>query len=297
MTIGLALIIVSLFLIILDTRGALDGPKGLVSNLIAPMGNALSKLGDAAGGFREGGDPALRAEVDRLTQENEELLAENARLRELESEVESLRASLNFQVSRPELSYVTADVISRDPQSREKFLIINRGSDDGVQVGMPVVSPNALVGQVVDVEPGRSRVLLVIDSAFQIGGKLQNAQAEGIVYGRWQEGGRVVMRHIPYDVEVKDDDIIVTSGKTLSVPAGLVIGRVMGIDRDQAENQIEIEVLPLVEFDGLQSVTVITGSSAQPQSGEQPPSQPTPATTPAAPTVQPSPEQEQQTNP
>ena len=292
-TIGLALVIISLFLIVLDTRSALNGPKGLVSNLVAPMGKALSELGEDAGGFREGGDPELRAEVERLEQENEELLAENARLRELESEVESLRASLNFQVSRPELSYVTADVISRDPQSREKFLIINRGADDGVQVGMPVVSPNALVGQVVDVEPGRSRVLLVIDSAFQIGGKLQNAQAEGIVYGRWQEGGRVVMRHIPYDVEVKDDDIIVTSGKTLSVPAGLVIGRVMGIDRDQAENEIEIEVLPLVDFDGLQSVTVITGSSGQSSTGEQPPSQPTPSNTP----VQASPEQEQQTNP
>lgn len=258
------------------------------------MGQALSDLGEDALGFQEGGDPNLRAEVARLEEENGKLLAENARLKELESEVESLRAQLQFQESRPELQYVTADVVSRDPQSREKYIIINRGSNDGIEVGMPVVSPNYLVGQVTEVEPGRSKVLLVIDSAFQIGGKLQKAQAEGIVYGRWQEGGRVVMRHIPYDTNVPEDDIIVTSGKTVSVPAGLVVGRAMDIDRDQAENEIVIEVLPLVDFDSLRSVTVITGTTQEPPSGGQP-EQPEPQ--PEEPEQQSTPGQEQQTNP
>jgi rod shape-determining protein MreC len=262
-TIAAALIIVSLLLILLDSQDRLDGPKSLLSNAVAPIGSAFSALGERASHVGEGGNPDLRAQLATVTADRDQLLAENTKLKGLESEVQQLRESLKFQNAHPELQYLTADVINRDPQSREKYVIINRGSNDGVQVGMAVVNPNFLVGQVTEVEPNRAKVLLVIDSGFQTGGRLLNARAEGIVYGRWQEGGRVEMRHLPYDVKVDTNDFVVTSGKTVGVPKDLVIGKVMEVHPDQAGNQTIIEVLPLVNFENLQTLTVITGVNTE----------------------------------
>lgn len=268
-----AVVFAALLLLLGDSRGWLDMPKRLAGDVLAPAERQLTSLGEQAGGREPGGDPNLRRQLAEVTEERDRLLAENARLKELSNEVETLRQQLKFQESRPDLTYLTAGVISRDPQSREKFVVINRGSDDGIQVGMAVVSPNFLVGQVIDVEPNRAKVLLVIDSGFQTGGRLQNVRAEGVVYGLWQEGGRVEMRHIPYDVNIDDKEIVVTSGKTAGVPEGLVVGRVMEIRKNQAQNETVVEVLPLVNFDNLESVTVITGTTAG-----QPAEQATPGT-------------------
>ena len=60
-----------------------------------------------------------------------------------------------------------------------------------------------------------------------------------------------------------DKEIVVTSGKTTGIPEGLVVGRVMEIRKNQAQNETVVEVLPLVNFDNLESVTVITGETSQ----------------------------------
>ncbi|MCO5176103.1 MAG: rod shape-determining protein MreC [Thermomicrobiales bacterium] len=261
-----AVVVAALLLMFADTRGLLDAPKRLADNVVSPVSSALTSLGMGIGKDNPGGDPTLRQQLDEVTAERDALLAENAKLKELSSEVENLRQQLNFQESRPDLTYVTAEVISRDPESREKFVIINRGSNDGLQIGMAVVSPNFLVGQITEVEANRAKVLLIIDSGFQTGGRLQMARAEGIVYGLWQEGGRVEMRHIPYDVNIDDREVVVTSGKSAGIPEGLVVGKVMEIKKNQAQNETVVEILPLVNFENLESVTVITGTTpAQPQ--------------------------------
>jgi cell shape-determining protein MreC len=72
------------------------------------------------------------------------------------------------------------------------------------------------------------------------------------------------MRHIPIDAEVSADALAVTSGKTERVPAGLVIGKITDVRRDEVENEIQLEILPLVDFDELSSVTVITGETGAP---------------------------------
>jgi rod shape-determining protein MreC len=259
LVIAFVLIFLSLSLILLDARGALDNPRDLLSNVVSPVGNSLTRFGERVRGVGERNDSELEQQLRAVSAERDALLAENARLRELNRDVEQLREQLGFQQARPDLQLLQADVIGRDPQGREQYIIINRGSDDGIRVGMAVVSPNFLVGQVASVESGRSRVLLVIDSSFQTGAWLQAAQQEGIVYGRWQAGGRVVMRHLPIDTQLIEGELVVTSGRTELVPAGLVIGTIEGGIRNPLRNEIELEVVPLADFDNLRTVTVITG--------------------------------------
>jgi rod shape-determining protein MreC len=260
------LVVVGLLLILLDNRGLLDAPKSVVVAATTPVAGIFNDLGDRVSGLREGGDAELRRQLEQMTAERDLLLAQNEQLKTQLQEVEQLREMLGFQQQHPDMTVVAADVVARDPQSREKYIIIDRGSDHGIQVGMAVVSPNFLVGQVTDVEPGRSRVLLIIDSGFQTGARLSLAGQEGVVYGRWQSGGRVVLRHIPVDTEIaagEDGELVITSGKTARVPEGLIIGKVISVDKDVPRNEAECEVLPVVDFDNLQSVSVITGYPGQ----------------------------------
>jgi rod shape-determining protein MreC len=257
-------VFISLALILLDARGALDGPRELLANGVSPAGQALTRFGERVRGVGERSDSELEQELRAVAAERDALLRENARLRELTRDVEQLREQLGFQQARPDLQLLQADVIGRDPQGREQYLIINRGADDGLRVGMAVVSPNFLVGQITAVEPGRARVLLVIDSSFRTGAWLQAAQQEGIVYGRWQAGGRVVMRHLPIDTQLIEGELVVTSGRTELVPAGLVIGTLSGGVRNTLRNEVELEVVPLADFDNLRTVTVITGEGPPP---------------------------------
>lgn len=258
-----ALLVLSLALIVLDGRNQLNGAKGVLGDIVAPVGESLSDLGGRFSGSRRVGDAELIAENERLREENARLLADNAQLQTLAPRVEQLETQLDFQEARPELRKVIAGVVGRDPQSREKFLIIDRGSTDGLAVGMPVVSPHFLVGQIVEVDPNRSRVLLVVDSAFQTGAQLQSSGDGGVVYGRWQAGGRMVMRHIPPDAEIAEKELVVTSGLTSGIPAGLIIGQVIGVERDELRNEVQADVIPAVNFETLQSVTVITGTQTQ----------------------------------
>jgi rod shape-determining protein MreC len=253
------LIIVSLTLVLLDGRHKLDGPKSLLADATTPISHALTGFGDRV--RTRGGKSDLQAQYDDLQSKYDALLSENAKLQVQAQAAQQLRDQLNFQQQNPTLTLLPANVIARDPQSREKYLIIDRGSNDGLLVGMAVVSPNFLVGQITSVEPNRAKVLLVIDTGFQIGARLQNSGAEGIAYGQWQLGGRVVMRHLPVDANIDPNtELVVTSNKTARVPQGLIIGKLDGDPkRDQLQNETEVKVLPLVDFDNLQTVTVITG--------------------------------------
>jgi len=255
-----SLLALSLLLTVLDGRDMLDPVKGLVGGFVTPIARVLTDAGSSLNsGSSSASDGELAQQLEDVTRERDELVAENARLREQVAENAELRAQLGFQQAHPELTAVTASVVGRDPTGIEKFIMIDRGSNDGIQVGMAVVSPNFLVGEVTEVDVNRSKVLLMIDAGFQTGARLQISRGSGIVYGLWQAGGRAEMRHIPIETEINPDEVIVTSGRSLMIPEGLIVGKILEIDRDELGSEITLSVLPLVDFDTLETVTVITG--------------------------------------
>lgn len=255
-----SLLALSLLLTVLDGRDMLDPVKSLASGFITPISRTLTDAGSSLNSdSSSASESELQQRLEDVTRERDELAAENARLREMVAENDELRSQLGFQQTHPELTAVTASVIGRDPSGVEKFILIDRGSNDGIKVGMAVVSPAFLVGEVIEVDENRSKVLLLIDAGFQTGARLQISRGSGIVYGLWQAGGRAEMRHIPIDTEVNPDETIVTSGRSLMIPEGLIIGKILEIHRDELGSEITLSVLPLVDFDALETVTVITG--------------------------------------
>ena len=255
----LVFIVTALALLTLDRRNLLGPLKEAAERPIFAVSERFTSFGDGLRNFgaRFGNVGELRTENERLQAENDRLRAADARVKELELENKQLTEQANFAVKFPEYKSVPARVIGRDPTLTQKVLVLDRGSDDGIKMGMPVVSPNFLVGLVTDVSPKRAKVRLIIDQDMQIGVLLQDERAAGIMYGRWQQGGRLLVQHIGRDTNIAPNAKVVTSNWTLHVPQGLPIGFVTKVIRDEQADTLQLEVAPYVNFDSLESVSVI----------------------------------------
>jgi rod shape-determining protein MreC len=256
----LLFILTSSSFIMLDRSQLLDPFKRAGEGPAVAVGGAFAGAGERARRFgnRFGDVAELRAENERLRAENAQLRAAEARVKELERENEQLTAQANFAVRFPQLQQIPARVISRDPRSRSKYFVINRGAEDGVQVGMAAVSPDFLVGLVTAVEAKTARVTLIVDESIQVGVQLQDdPRTQGILYGQWQKGGRLTMEYVERNITVPPNARIITSGLTQRVPKGLLVGVAANVKKDEQQDYQEIEVLPLTDFDGLESVTII----------------------------------------
>ncbi|TVR73302.1 MAG: rod shape-determining protein MreC [Sphaerobacteraceae bacterium] len=256
-------VVVSTGLIVLDSQNRLDWLRSPAGQLFSPIVWVFNQVGSSAGSIGSSNPEGIEAELESVQQERDELLAENAELRLLEEEVQQLRNQLEFQETFPDLEPVPANVISEDPNGIDRVLIIDQGRDAGIRTGMAVVSPEFFVGQVTNVDANRARVTLILDASAQIGGVLQDSGAEGVVYGRWQAGGLIEMRHIDASAEVEEGELVVTSGRTARVPPGLIIGQVSEVELDVQADTQSVRLTPVLDFRSLQSVTVILSDDVQ----------------------------------
>jgi rod shape-determining protein MreC len=192
------------------------------------------------------------------------LRADQVRVRELERDNAQLVEQAKIASLFPQYQQQPARVIGRDdPRTREKMLVIDRGAEDGIEVGMPVLSPSFLIGLVTEVYPRSAKVRLIIDEKSAIGVQLQEERAQGILYGLWQRGGRLTMKHIERSVLLAPDPanpprVVTALGMTARVPPGLLVGYVTSVKKNDQADQQQAEVVPYVSnFDGLELVTVL----------------------------------------
>jgi rod shape-determining protein MreC len=256
-------VVISTGLLVLDSRDRLDWLRSPAGQLFSPVVWVFNQVGSGAGSIGSSNPDGIEAELEAVKQERDQLLAENAELRLLEDEVAQLRNQLEFQEAFPDLEPVPANVLSEDPSGVDRILIIDQGRDAGIRTGMAVVSPEFFVGQVTSVDANRSRVTLILDASAQIGGMLQDSGEEGVVYGRWQAGGLIEMRHIDADAVVEEGELVVTSGRTARVPPGLIIGQVSEVELDVQADTQTVRLTPMLDFRAVQSVTVILSDDLQ----------------------------------
>jgi rod shape-determining protein MreC len=202
-------------------------------------------------------------EVSTLRQRNAELEAEVARLQaqiiELQqrvTETEILAALVDFARANPENTYKAATVIGRDPSPFLNYVIINIGSNDGIRPGMPVVTEKGLAGRIDAVIAEAARVQLITDSASVVNVRLQNAATNAILSGSLT--GELTLDMISQDVNVQVGDVVLTSGLGGGYPPNLLIGQVTSVRKLDYELFQQATVQPLVDFDHLQYVLVIT---------------------------------------
>lgn len=194
----------------------------------------------------------------RLTEELNRAQLENSRLRESKVENMRLREMLGM-VREVRLNGLTANVIGQDPSNWTHAILIDRGSQQGVEPGMAVVDPNGVVGQIVSTSPNASRVLLVTDISSSVDALVQRTRARGIVDGAGAQTPR--FRFVLAGQELRKNDLVVTSGMDGVYPKGLVIGRIASV-RGRGGGLFQgVEVEPSVNFSKIESVLVVSDSS------------------------------------
>jgi rod shape-determining protein MreC len=202
-------------------------------------------------------------DIVTLRQRNAELEAQvsqlQAQLIELQqrvNETEILAALVDFSRSNPESTYKAASVIGRDPSPFLHYIIINRGSNDDIRRGMPVVTNQGLVGRVDAVIADAARVQLITDPASSVNVYLQNAETSAVLYG--SVTGDISLDLISQNVTVEAGDLILTSGLGGGYPADLIIGQVVTVRALEFELFQQATVQPAVDFSRLEIVLVIT---------------------------------------
>ena len=201
-------------------------------------------------------------DVASLRQRNQELEAEVSRLQaqiidlqQQNAEIQLLSALLDFTRSNPSSDYMAANVIGRDPSPFLHYIIINRGSDDDVRRGMPVVTSQGLVGRIEAVTANAARVQLITDPGTSINIRLQNAQADAMVVGSIT--GDVSLDMIPQDAKVESGDLALTSGLGGDYPANILIGQVISVRSRSFDLFQTASLQPIVDFSKLEIVLVI----------------------------------------
>ncbi len=197
------------------------------------------------------------AEDNRLLiEENRTLRAVLTESAEVRLENERLRLLLDFKEAQ-EIATLPAMVVAEDASSWFRTVTIDKGSDQGVTEGLPVVVAEGVVGRVVRSSPRYSRVLLITDASSAVASLLQNNRARGVCRG---QGEQLVFDFVLRQEEVKIGDRVVTSGMGGVFPKGLVLGKVKSVDRQEFGLFQEIEVSPSVDFSHLEEVLVLLRS-------------------------------------
>lgn len=198
----------------------------------------------------------LRTRNVQLEAEVSQLQAQVIELQQRVNETEILRALVDFSRSNPESTYRAAAVIGRDPSPFLHYVIINRGSNDGIRRGMPVVTNQGLVGRIDAVIADAARVQLITDPAASINVYLQNANTDAVLVG--SVTGDVTLDMISQDITVEPGDLILTSGLGGGYPPDLIIGQVVSIRSVDVELFQQAVVQSSVDFARLEIVLVIT---------------------------------------
>jgi rod shape-determining protein MreC len=285
--------IVSVAILLSDRREAFDtdangNPRTLTDRLLAPVGDVLSAPGRVTGDgvrgirgyfFAVSENQRLRAELETMAQWRNEAIA----LRDVN---ERYRAILGLKTDPP-IAMATARIVtdSRGPFANSR--LANAGAELGVRPGNPVMSENGLVGRVVGVTAGASRVLMLTDPASRTPVMVDRTNSRAILTG--DGGPNPRLEYLRGQDPVRVGDRVVTSGDGGVFPRGLPVGvAVRGLDgqwrvvlaADKAPVDF-VRILKFQDFTQLVDIPALTPAGAPP---------PTPGATtlpPASPTAAP----------
>lgn len=247
--------------VLLNTR-SIDAPRDITARVTLPLQRLLRQAGNELRSVTGvvGDAATLRDRNTELEQVVAQLTVENLRLKEVEAENVRLRSLLQFRDVNPSFTYKGGQVVGRivasEPSSIIQSILIDIGSNNGIEPGMPVVTERGLVGRVTDVYSNAARVLLIVDSSSNVNTMLQNTRLRGILRGR--AGQSPIMDYLPQDQSILVGDIVVTSGEGGNFPVGIPVGQVVEVEQNDVEMFQRAVVRTTVDFNTLETVLVVT---------------------------------------
>lgn len=256
----IAFLVVSLILMTVYFREGDEGPlhsaQSALSGMTLPFKFVSGGVGSGtdAVGAAAGNAAASSETLEGLRNENEALKEEVARLEEYRQEAQRLEGLLGLRDTY-DFETVAARIVSRSSNAWERVITIDKGSASNITVGLPVMGPTGVIGQVISTTPVSAEIRLISDPLSGVSVLLQSSRAQGIVKGSLE--GLLYMENIDADAAVQVGDVVITSGLGGSYFRGLMVGTVAKVGDTQGGASRNIVVALNENPDLLEEVLVI----------------------------------------
>jgi rod shape-determining protein MreC len=181
-------------------------------------------------------------------------LAHEQTHRELFEENRRLRALLDFK-KQADWPLTAVEVIGHERGPWSRTLLLDKGTRDGIRVGMAVMTPVGLVGQISEVGPALSRAILVTDPHFRVAATASGRRVQGLVMGT--SSGECLLTYLPLDADLPPGEMVLTTGGQSFAPRGIPIGSVDKIRPDALGLFRSARIRPHVALDALEEVLVV----------------------------------------
>ena len=184
-----------------------------------------------------------------------------AQIEELQKEVTELKSTLELNSTLSEYTYINATAVNRNIGYWYNNLTIDKGSKNGIKKGDAVITSNGLIGKVTNVSNFSSTVKLLtsdeISNKISIKINCNNEYLYGLLIGYDKENNIYKVEGITNSQNIKEGDLVTTTGLTDYFPSGILIGKVSNIVKDEYDLNSIVEVTPSVNFEDISIVTVL----------------------------------------
>lgn len=260
----IAMTVICMVLLIVSYRFAENlGPvKTVAGDVITPMQVGINKVGSFFTSkldyFKSIDD--LLAKNKELTEKLDKVNYENKLLIQGKYELDDFRKLYNLDQTYADYPKVAARVIKKDMNNWYNQFTIDKGTDDGIKVGMNVMAGNGLVGIITKTGHNNSVVRSIIDDSSNVMGMLLDSSATCVVKGNLKllDEGHIEVTGIKKGLGVKEGDEVVTSYISPKYHPGILIGYVSNIKVDPSNMTESGYITPAVDFSKLDMVLIIT---------------------------------------
>ena len=261
--IGIIIAIFALIIIVMISNikmNNLSYAQSAFNFFVMPIQNGLTYLKNWISG-----NDSFFEDINNLREENEKLKEQNSKLeqslRELEitrSENETLKEYVNLKDKYTEYTTVPAYVINKDISNYNETIVINVGTDDGIDVNMTVISEKGLVGHIISVTSSTAKVQTIIDTSSSTSCTLATSRDTIVARGTLENEKMLKATYIPTEATVMQGDKIETSGLGGIYPKGILVGNISKVVNTKNITDRYALIDTAVDFTKIETVLVIT---------------------------------------
>ena len=196
----------------------------------------------------------LEKQLSQLQKKMDDLIAENIQLSATSAHYDHIKEILDFKQRYQFSEFTLSKVIFRHINQKSHFVFINKGSSHGIEPDMVAVYKNFLVGRVVEAHPYFSKVILVTDKSCKVAVYCKNTKAHGIHVGK-NLADCTYLSHVSHLLNIKKDDVIVSSGDGLVFPKGFALGKI--VTAQKGDLYYDVTVSPFFDINNIDYCYII----------------------------------------
>ncbi len=246
----------------LSAMGIKDPIKNAVNTISSPVRSIGMKISESYEGYKN-----YFSSVEKLNEENRNLKEKIEELEDklsdanaVKDENERLREYLEIKKTFPQLEMLEALIIGSEGDNNTTFFTLNKGSLDGISIGMPVIVKENLLGSVCEVGDEWCRIRLLSESSSSAGAYIPRSGVVGVVEGdiSLKGTGKCYLNYLDPNSDVKVGDEVLSSGLGSIYPRDLVIGKVVEVKNDNYQRTKFAVIEWSVDTDSLKYVMIVT---------------------------------------